>query len=46
VQSQLELSRDRLILFSRVVFYLLIGYMVTVLYLPVFSLASTIGVPS
>ena len=38
-QSRLELSRDRLILFSRVVFYLLIGYLVTVLYLPIFTLA-------
>lgn len=38
-QSCLELSRDRLILFSRVVFYLLIGYLVAVLYLPIFTLA-------
>lgn len=37
-QSQFELSRDRLTLFSRVIFYLLIGYMVAVLYLPIFSL--------
>lgn len=43
-QSQLELSRDRLILFSRVLFYLLIGIMVTVLYLPIFSVASMFGV--
>ncbi len=43
VQSQLEMSRDRLILFSRVVFYLLIGYLVTVLYLPIFSMASVFG---
>lgn len=39
-QSQLELSRDRLILFSRVLFYALIGTMVTVLYIPIFSIAS------
>jgi hypothetical protein len=43
-QSDLELSRDRLILFSRVLFYILIGIMVTVLYLPIFSVASTFGV--
>ena len=43
-QAQLELSRDRLILFSRVLFYILIGTMVTVLYLPIFSVASMIGV--
>ena len=43
-QSDLELSLDRLILFSRVVFYILIGIMVTVLYVPIFSLAGTVGV--
>jgi len=43
-QAQLELSRDRVILFSRVLFYILIGIMVTVLYLPIFSVASMIGV--
>lgn len=43
-QAQLELSRDRLILFSRVLFYILIGTMVTVLYLPIFSVASMMGV--
>lgn len=43
-QAQLELSRDRLILFARVLFYILIGSMVTVLYLPIFSVASMIGV--
>ncbi|HET7610772.1 MAG TPA: hypothetical protein VFK29_03185 [Rhodanobacteraceae bacterium] len=43
-QSDLELSRDRSILFSRVLFYVLIGIMVTVLYLPIFSIASTFGV--
>jgi hypothetical protein len=43
-QSQMELSRDRLILFSRVLFYLLIGAMVTVLYLPIFSIANLFGV--
>lgn len=43
-QSQLEMSRDRLILFSRVLFYILIGYMVTVLYLPIFSVANTFWV--
>lgn len=43
-QAQLELSRDRLILFARVLFYILIGTMVTVLYLPIFSVASMIGV--
>lgn len=42
-QTQLELSRDRLILFLRVVFYALIGYLVTVLYLPVFSIATMFG---
>lgn len=43
-QSHLELSRDRLTLFSRVIFYILIGYMVTVLYMPIFSIASLFGV--
>jgi hypothetical protein len=43
-QAQLELSRDRLILFARVVFYILIGIMVTVLYLPIFTVASMVGV--
>lgn len=43
-QAHLELSRDRLILFSRTLFYILIGIMVTVLYLPIFSVASMIGV--
>lgn len=43
-QSQLELSRDRLILFARVLFYILIGIMVTVLYIPIFSVASMVGV--
>lgn len=43
-QSHLELSRDRLILFSRVLFYILIGIMVTVLYIPIFSVASMFGV--
>ncbi len=42
-QTHLELSRDRLILFSRVVFYALIGYLVTVLYLPVFTIATMFG---
>ena len=42
-QSQLELSRDRLILFSRVLFYVLIGIMVTVLYIPIFSVANMFG---
>lgn len=42
-QAQLDLSRDRLILFARVLFYILIGIMVTVLYLPIFSVASMIG---
>ena len=43
-QSDLEVSRDRLILFSRVLFYVLIGVLVTILYIPIFSLASTFGV--
>lgn len=43
-QAQLELSRDRLILFARVLFYILIGSMVTMLYLPIFSVASMMGV--
>lgn len=43
-QSQLELSRDRLILAARVLSYILIGYMVTVLYSPIFTVASMIGV--
>jgi len=43
-QAQLELSRDRLILFSRMLFYILIGVMVTVLYIPIFSVASMVGV--
>lgn len=42
-QSQLELARDRLILAARVLFYILIGIMVTVLYIPIFSIASTFG---
>lgn len=43
-QARLELSRDRLILFARVLFYILVGSMITVLYLPIFSVASMIGV--
>lgn len=43
-QAALELARDRLILFSRVLFYILIGIMVTVLYVPIFSIASMVGV--
>ena len=43
-QAQLESSRDRLILASRVLFYILIGVMVTVLYVPIFSVASMVGV--
>ena len=43
-QSYLELSRDRLILFSRVLFYVLIGIMVMVLYIPIFSVANMFGV--
>ena len=43
-QSHLELSRDRLMLFSRVLFYILVGIMVTVLYIPIFSIASFFGV--
>ncbi len=43
-QAQLESSRDRLILASRVLFYILIGVMVTVLYIPIFSVASMVGV--
>ncbi|MEO8810453.1 MAG: hypothetical protein ABI386_09435 [Rhodanobacter sp.] len=43
-QSDLELSRDRLILFARVLFYVLIGIMVTVLYIPIFSVANMFGV--
>ncbi|CAM5340415.1 hypothetical protein [Rhodanobacter lindaniclasticus] len=43
-QTQLESSRDRLILISRVLFYILIGVMVTVLYIPIFSVASMVGV--
>ena len=42
-QSQLELARERLVLFSRVLFYILIGIMVTVLYIPIFSVASMFG---
>jgi len=44
VQARLDLSRDRLMLAARVLFYILIGSMVTVLYLPIFSVASMIGV--
>jgi len=43
-QAQLESSRDRLILASRVLFYILVGVMVTVLYVPIFSVASMVGV--
>lgn len=43
-QARLDLSRDRLMLAARVLFYILIGSMVTVLYLPIFSVASMIGV--
>lgn len=43
-QSQLEISRDRLILAARIAFYILIGIMVTVLYLPIFTVASLFGV--
>ena len=40
-QAQMELSRDRLILFFRVGFYILVGYLVTVLYMPIFTLAAS-----
>lgn len=43
-QAALELWRDRLILAFRVIFYVLLGVMITLLYLPVFSLANTVGV--
>jgi hypothetical protein len=43
-QARLDLSRDRLMLAARVLFYILIGSMVTMLYLPIFSVASMIGV--
>lgn len=43
-QARLELWRDRLTLGFRVAFYILIGIVVTALYVPLFSLASTIGV--
>lgn len=42
-QTSLELSRDRFILFSRVLFYMLIGYLVIILYMPIFTLAMSIG---
>lgn len=44
-QSQLELARDRLILFARVLFYILIGVMVATLYVPIFSIANFFGAP-
>lgn len=44
-QSQLELSRDRLILAVRVLFYILVGILVTVLYVPIFSVANFFGAP-
>ena len=43
-QTRLDMARDRLMLAARVAFYILIGSMVTVLYLPIFSVASMIGV--
>lgn len=43
-QARLDLARDRLMLATRVLFYILIGSMVTALYLPIFSVASMIGV--
>lgn len=42
-QTRLELSRDRFILFSRVLFYMLIGYLVIMLYMPIFTLAMSVG---
>lgn len=43
LQSSLELARDRTLLLARIVFYGLIGYLVVILYLPIFSLARTTG---
>lgn len=43
-QARLELWRDRMILAARILFYILIGIMVTVLYIPIFSLPNVIGV--
>jgi hypothetical protein len=44
LQTRWELMRDRLILATRVAFYILIGYLITSLYIPIFSLASYVGV--
>ncbi|HET7268979.1 MAG TPA: hypothetical protein VFJ15_12800 [Oleiagrimonas sp.] len=43
-QARLELARDRLTLLARVIFYVLIGYMVIELYSLIFSIASLFGV--
>lgn len=44
LQASLELWRDRWIFLARVVFYALIGYLVIILYLPIFSIALTQGI--
>lgn len=43
LQTRWELSRDRLILLARILFYLIIGYLIAVLYLPIFTLAMHVG---
>ncbi|HET7570382.1 MAG TPA: hypothetical protein VFK96_07330 [Gammaproteobacteria bacterium] len=43
LQVELDLKRDRLILAARILAYAFIGYLVAVLYLPVFSIALGIG---
>ncbi|HET9818405.1 MAG TPA: hypothetical protein VFP92_04490 [Rhodanobacteraceae bacterium] len=39
VQTHWELARDRWILVARILFYIFVGYLVTVLYRPIFALA-------
>jgi hypothetical protein len=39
VQTHWELARDRCILVARILFYIFVGYLVTVLYRPIFALA-------
>jgi hypothetical protein len=44
LQTCCELARDRLILATRVAFYILIGYLIAALYMPIFTIASYVGV--
>lgn len=43
MQTRWELARDRFILAARIAFYLIIGYLIAALYMPIFTLASHVG---